>query len=116
MVVCRPAELGLLGLGGLLLLLLLLGLGEEVLVAAETGAGELLLVLLAHLPDLGEVHGVVRHRAVLHVPVPERRHRHPRVHPRRPLSLHAPEISKLQGEKRITQKRNSWRFVHGKAR
>lgn len=85
MVFGRSAELGGLGsLGGLLLLLLLV-VGEEVVVAAEAGAGELLLVLLAHLPDLGEVHGVVRHGAVLHVPVPERRHRHPRG---RPLPLH----------------------------
>jgi hypothetical protein len=55
----------------------------EVLVAAEAGAGELLLVLLAHLADLGEVHGVVRQRAVLGVPVPERRHCHPPVRARR---------------------------------
>jgi hypothetical protein len=77
-VVGRPAEVG---LGGLLLRLrlLLLLLGEEVVVAAEAGAGELLLVLLPHLADLGEIHGVVRQRAVLHVPVPERRHRHPPV-------------------------------------
>jgi hypothetical protein len=53
----------------------LLGLrvGEEVAAAAET------LVLLAHLVDLGEVHGVVQQRPVLHVPIPERRHRHPGV-------------------------------------
>jgi len=50
---------------------------EEVLVAAEAGPGELPLVLLAHLADLGEVHGVVRHGAVLDVPLPEGRHRHP---------------------------------------
>jgi hypothetical protein len=63
----------------------------EVLVAAEAGAGELLLVLLPHLADLGEVHGVVRQRAVLHVPVPERRHRHPPVRTRRVVAplLHA---------------------------
>jgi hypothetical protein len=70
------AELGR-GVTGLRLQGLGLGVGEEVVVAAEAGAGELLLVLLAHLADLGEVHGVVRQRAVLRVPVPERRHRHP---------------------------------------
>ena len=68
-----------LGLGVVGLRLVCLGVGEEVVVAADAGAGELLLVLLAHLADLGEVHGVVRQRAVLHVPVPERRHRHPGV-------------------------------------
>ena len=82
------------GLGGLRrrLRLALLRL-EEVLVAAEAGPGELPLVLLAHLADLGEVHGVVRQRAVLHVPVPERRHRHPAVGARRVLAplLHAPK-------------------------
>jgi hypothetical protein len=64
--------------GGLrwLRLLLLLQL-EDVLVASEAGPGQLPLVLLAHLADLGEVHGVVRHGAVLDVPLPERRHRHP---------------------------------------
>jgi hypothetical protein len=67
--------LGRLSLGTLLLLLLLLL--EEVLVAAEAGPGELALVLPAHLPDLGEVHGVVRHGAVLNVPLAERRHGHP---------------------------------------
>ena len=82
-VVGGSAELGL--CLGLRLVALLLGLGE-VLVAAEAGAGELLLVLLAHLADLGEVHGVVRQRAVLHVPVPERRHRHPAVAARRVLA------------------------------
>ena len=65
------------GLGRLRLATLLLLLLEEVLVAAEAGPGELALVLLAHLADLGEVHGVVRHGAVLDVPVPERRHGHP---------------------------------------
>jgi hypothetical protein len=70
------AELGL-GAVGLRLLGVGVGVGEEVVVAAEAGAGELLLVLLARLADLGEVHGVVRQRAVLRVPVPERRHRHP---------------------------------------
>lgn len=88
------AELGLrLGLR----LVLCLG---EVVVAAEAGAGELLLVLLAHLADLGEVHGVVRQRAVLHVPVPERRHRHPAVAARRvlPPLLRAP-TKNASGEK-----------------
>jgi hypothetical protein len=43
----------------------LLGLreGEEVAAAAEA------LILLAHLLDLGEVHGVVQQRPVLHLPV-----------------------------------------------
>jgi hypothetical protein len=53
----------------------LLGLhvGEEVAAAAEA------LVLLAHLVDLGEVHGVVQQCPVLRVLVPERRHCHPGV-------------------------------------
>lgn len=37
--------------------------GEEVAAAAEA------LVLIAHLLDLGEVHGVVQQRPVLHLPV-----------------------------------------------
>ena len=53
----------------------LLGLrvGEEVAATAEA------LVLLAHLADLGEVHGVVQQPPVLRVPVHECRHRHPGV-------------------------------------
>jgi hypothetical protein len=46
---------------------------EDVLVTSEAGPGQLPLVLLAHLTDLAEVHGVVRHIAVLDVPLPERR-------------------------------------------
>ncbi len=103
-VVGRPAEVG---LGGLLLRLrlLLLLLGEEVVVAAEAGAGELLLVLLPHLADLGEIHGVVRQRAVLHVPVPERRHRHPPVPAARrrramPLLTHARKNAAKDSDKK----------------
>jgi hypothetical protein len=89
LVVDRAAERG--GRLGLRLALAPLLARGEVLVAAEAGAGELLLVLLAHLADLGEVHGVVRQRAILHVPVPERRHRHPPVRARRVVAplLHA---------------------------
>jgi hypothetical protein len=120
-------ELGLcLGLG---LVALLLGLGK-VLVAAEAGAEELLLFLLAHLADLGEVHGVVRQRAVLHVPVPERRYRHLAVGTRRVLTrccthqrMQAVRIEKNEftdvwittGIQGLISSRSKKRFVHGTA-
>lgn len=69
---------------GTVLVILRLGLvvmvlgGDEIVLVAEAGAGDVPLVLLAILADLGEVQGVVR-QPVLHVPVPERRHGHPPV-------------------------------------
>jgi hypothetical protein len=71
----------------------LLGLrvGEEVAAATEA----LVLLALAHLVDLGEVHGVVQQRPVLRVLVPERRHSHPGVVGARVLVaslLHAPPM------------------------
>ena len=61
-----------LGLG----LVVVVVVGDEVVLVARAGTGDIHLVLLARLPDLGEVQGVVR-QPVLLVPVPERRHRHP---------------------------------------